>query len=237
MTSIFQFGISKFENYHYLEDDEVEPASYDFVMANGKVVEIENIDERVLHEYDEIMHRRRRRREPLPIDEFKLLPDAHKLPYMDRCALEAYDDFLEGLKDERTRLSFAELRREPLFSAIDQILTLRTGSGKLYTPKLFRIYRDIGKFLSPKSGDVIPTYQGIWYEAQGLHYMVGSKTSFNKKQPKAHLVRRFALRKREDLDVAPLLESMSVTFVRHGQYTVLPYPFHLIDLWADINFA
>ncbi len=226
--------VSKFENYHYLEDDEVEPASYDFVMANGKVVEIENIDERVLHEYDEIMHRRRRRREPLPIDEFKLLPDAHKLPYMDRRALEVYDDFLNSLKEERSRLSFVELCEEPLFSSIVPVLNLRTRSGRPYTRKLFDVYRDVGKFLSPKGGNVIPTYQGIWYE-EGLHYIVGSKTSFNKKQPKAHLVRRFALRKGENLDVAPLLESLSVTFVRHGQYTVLPYPFHLIDLWADIS--
>ena len=227
--------VSTFEKHHYLEENEVEPASYDLFIIDGKVVEIENIDERVLYEYDEIMRRKQKRKELLPIDGFKLSPDAHKLPNMDKRTLEAYDDFLDSLKGERARLSFVELFEEPLFSSIVPILDLRTRSGKPHTPRLFRIYRDVGKFLSPKGGDVIPTYQGIWYG--GFHYMVGSANSFNKIQPRAHLVRRFALRKGEDLDVAPLLESMSVTFVRHGQYTVLPYPFHLIDLWADISFT
>ena len=199
-------------------------------------MEVENIDERVLYGYDEILRRKREREEPLPINDFKLLPHAQQLPKMNAETLEAYDNFLEGLKNRYARLSFKELTNEPLLSSIDKILSLgRTPSGTIYRRKLTDAYKKVGKFRSLKGVDVIPTFQGIWYDDEG-HYLVGSKTGFNKSQPKAHLVRRFAPRKGQALAVTPLLEAMSVTFVRHEQYTVLPYPFHLIDLWADIAF-
>ena len=228
--------VTKFNEYHYLQDGEKEPASYDLFITHGKVVEIENLDERVLYEYDEIMRRRRERTEPLPIDDFKLLPYAHKLSNIDARILEAYDNFLEDLKNSYARLSFRQLKNEPFLSSIDKIFSLgRTPSGSIHRRKLTDAYQKIGKFRSLKGVDVMPTFQGIWYE-EG-HYTVGSKMGFNKSQPKAHLVRRFAVRKGQSFDPIPLLEAMSVTFVRHGQYTVLPYPFHLIDLWADTTFG
>jgi len=54
----------------------------------------------------------------------------------------------------------------------------------------------------------------------------------NQKQPRAHLIRRFGVYQ-GSFDIQPLLLAMSVQFVRHRQYTVYPYPFHLIDLYVE----
>ena len=232
--------VRDFRNHYYLKGGDAEPASYDLFIVNGKVGEIEGINERVLHDNEEIEHRKHEREELRPIDDFKLSDHVNELPNIESNVLKAFDSFLESLKNTHVRLSFEELTNTsgPFLPEINQIFKLgRTSKKRIHKGKLLEAYRKAGKFLSLRGKDVMPTYQGIWYEEERYHYMVGSTQPFDGTQSKAHLVRRFALRKGKDLDVAPLLGSMSATFVRHGQYTVLPYPFHLIDLWADINFA
>ena len=67
-----------------------------------------------------------------------------------------------------------------------------------------------------------------------LRYVVGDTYGMNATQARAHRVRQFVVYQGEDkFDIQPMLDSMSVKFVRLKQYTVYPYYFHLIDLYID----
>jgi len=77
-------------------------------------------------------------------------------------------------------------------------------------------------------------YEGIWYDDTDQSYLVGSAQGINKAQARAHLIRRFDIYQgKEHVDVTPLLTSMSIQFIRLKQFTVYPYPFHLISLYAE----
>lgn len=54
-------------------------------------------------------------------------------------------------------------------------------------------------------------------------------------QPRAHLIRRFDVyhQGEEQFDMQFFLRMLSVQFVRLKQYTVYPYPFHLLDLYVE----
>lgn len=64
--------------------------------------------------------------------------------------------------------------------------------------------------------------------------MVGAHVPLKQSQPRAHLIRRFDVYQGADrFDIQPLLAATSVTFVRLNQYTVSPYPFHLVDVYVE----
>lgn len=99
---------------------------------------------------------------------------------------------------------------------------------------LKRKYQRLGMFLSTKSKvDVLKLFQGIWYDTEN-RYLVGSTDSLKNEQARAHLVRQFNIYfGQENFDILPLLDMMAVKFVRHQQFTVYPFPFHLIDLYVE----
>jgi len=64
--------------------------------------------------------------------------------------------------------------------------------------------------------------------------MVGSPDQLKFEQARAHLIRRFDHYQGSELfPVVLFLNTLSVLFVRLEQYTVYPYPFHLIDLYVE----
>ncbi|MEO0565740.1 MAG: hypothetical protein AAF125_26770, partial [Chloroflexota bacterium] len=63
-------------------------------------------------------------------------------------------------------------------------------------------------------------------------YVVGANSPMNFTQHQAHRVRQF-LAYQGNFSIDPMLAAMSVTFIRHNQYTVYPYYFHLIDVYID----
>jgi len=95
------------------------------------------------------------------------------------------------------------------------------------------LYQRRGMFPSDKGSDVQAVYQGIWYDEENA-YLVGSRMSMKRGETRAHLIRRYDVHLGADrFDIRPLLAAASVQFVRHNQYTVYPYPFHLIDLYVE----
>ncbi|MBI1280122.1 MAG: hypothetical protein GC179_18480 [Anaerolineaceae bacterium] len=76
-------------------------------------------------------------------------------------------------------------------------------------------------------------YQGIWYDDE-RRFMVGSPEGLKDRQVHAHRIRQFDVLSgdgRFDMDL--FLQTLAVTFVRNKQYTVVPYFFHLIDIYVE----
>ncbi len=145
--------------------------------------------------------------------------------------LLAYDAFLEEVAMTHPMLSYQELTSGEWRERIARIFDSKaTSKGKYHRKLITGIYNDLGMFLHER-GENVQLYQGIWYDDTDA-FLVGSPTSMNLQgQARAHLVRRFQIMQGSShFDKEELLKTMGVLFVRHKQYTVSPYYFHLIDL-------
>lgn len=146
-----------------------------------------------------------------------------------------YDAFLEKeVAVTHPLLSYQELTSGEWRERIARIFGSKTTSeGKYHRKLITGIYNDLGMFLSER-GENVRLYQGIWYDDTNA-FLVGSPTSMDLQgQARAHLVRRFQIMQGSShFNKEQLLATMGVLFVRHKQYTVSPYYFHLIDLYVD----
>jgi hypothetical protein len=149
--------------------------------------------------------------------------------------LERYDAYLDEIQLEYPMLSFLQLTDDemPFIAMIRYILEIQANKhGKYTNRQLIGYYQKLQWFQSDKAKDV-HMYEGIWYDNEHC-YMVGATEGMKYQQPRAHLIRRFDVYQgAEHFDIELLLRMLSVQFVRLKQYTVYPYPFHLIDLYVE----
>lgn len=245
------------------ENEEKEIMSYDIIIGPNFFVELENLNERVLYNYDEILERQTAVKTELPIHDLKLtqhydcvrgkndlpyeelykrgLLDQQKTPKTasEKKALDLYqklvkyDSFLDEIAQARVVISFENLTEGELWERIIEIFDYKPDvKGRLTCASFKALYQSRKWFLSDKE-KTLHLYDGIWYD-QDNSYMVGSAQQMKMNQPRAHLIRHFDVYMGKDhFDKYPLLLAMGVQFVRHKQYTVYPYPFHLIDLYVE----
>lgn len=241
---------------------ESEVENYDAIIGPGLCVEIVDAQEALLYEYEEIVRRIAETNQPYALDDLKLADKYDQLigdPALSEEMLQMlgftqqpkplqspktkkqqealnlykslhnYDDFLDELKSHYPSLSFRALTGDDeLLDLINRIFDTT------YARKLHNLYKSIGMFAGVREADVIPIYQGIWFTPDDLRYVVGDTNSMNSTQARAHRVRRFVIYEgAERFDIRPMLDAMSVKFVRLKQYTVYPFYFHLIDLYID----
>jgi len=246
--------------YKKLNDEDL--TTYDVAVGPGLFVNIEDTHEALLYEYDEILRRLDEYNQAYALDDLKLAPhydvvmgdpalsesmlwmrgyiqkpkplakpknrkhrDAVDLYY----ALQKYDTFLDELKSRYDSITFRDLTGDQiLMERIRTIFDYKSGRG------LRELYKAMGRFAGDREGDVIPVYQGIWYNPNDLRFVVGNVNSIEPVQARAYPVRQFTVYQGMDnFDILPLLDAMSVKFVRLNQYTVSPYYFHLIDIYID----
>ena len=241
--------------------------SYDIILGPSLAIEIEDINETVIYEYDEIISRQNEKQRAFPIDEFRLaneerynlLRDPKMSPYdhFDLiklepnplfhqqqsieffAQLEEFDDLLYDLEMSRNDITYDELTNSTNSERIGGIFGFprskpRKGEdeGKYVTRQLLEWYKTCGLFDSVKGKD-IHLFQGIWYDNEWC-FVVGSAQALKDKQPRAHRIRQFDVLYGEDkFDIDVFLQTMGVQFVRHNQYTVVPYPYHLIDIYVE----
>lgn len=148
--------------------------------------------------------------------------------------LREYDALLEEIAITHPTISYQELTSGEWLERIARIFGSRaTSEGKYRRSIIAGLYQDLGMFLSEKGQDV-QLYQGIWYDKTNA-FLVGSPTGMNMQgQERAHLIRRFqVMQGAAHFDKERVLSTMGVLFVRHKQYTVSPYYFHLIDIYVE----
>lgn len=236
--------------------------TYDVILGENLCIRIDDMKESLLYEYEVLAERNEEFQEQRAIDAFKLLNRFNEIvdnqayteeylqvsgllsnkPMLSKPnsklkeavnlykAVQAFDEFLDSLKNRYPTLSFAQLttspkkdKEESLAKKIEDIF----GS----TTKFHNQFKKLGMFAGMREADVTSVYRGIWHTGD-LKYVVGDVNAMNQKQANAHLVRQFHV-EMGDFDILPMLEAMSVTFVRLNQYTVRPYYFHLIDIYID----
>lgn len=237
--------------------------SYDVMIGPDCFIELENLNERVLYNYAEIARRQAALYAERPVEDFKLLfrydlvrqaatlsfeemqqrgllhGEVHPRTKQEQDSLvlyqrlERYDALLEEVSRTHATISFHDLTRGELMERIARIFDLQPDARGHYHRGTFKwLYQRLGFFLSDKGGE-LHLYQGIWYDGEHC-YMVGAPLPLKQNQPRAHLIRCFDVYMGADhFDMQPLLAATSVTFVRLNQYTVSPYPFHLIDLFVE----
>jgi hypothetical protein len=148
--------------------------------------------------------------------------------------LQEYDALLEEIAITHPALSYQELTSGEWLEQIARIFGSKANSeGKFRRSIITGLYQDLGMFLSEKGGDV-HLYQGIWHDDTNA-FLVGSPTGMNiQGQERAHLIRHFrVMQGATHFDKEQVLSTMGVLFVRHKQYTVSPYYFHLIDIYVE----
>jgi hypothetical protein len=235
---------------------------FDVLITDGVAIEIEDIKERVLYDYEEIENRKSEIDDPRPISDFRLTEhyDGIKNANMyTRAEMEsdrpkgvaklrqsrelmakfrAFDDFLDELAQRHMEMSYTDLVSGDKLARIAKIFDLKPTTTPDEAPKynhapLKRYYQKRNMFLSPKGKDVI-LYTGIWHDDQNC-YLVGSPDGLKVKQDKGSVIRRFNVVEGDPklLDVGLLLDTMAVKFVRKNRYTVYPYFFHLIRLFMS----
>ncbi len=242
------------------EDDSEDAPSqgtkyYDVILGKNLCVEILDARETLLYNYEEIIRRLDEARTQQDIDDLKLTPHYQTLvgdsKYDEEYfvlrgfkggmkvkkkqdedawhlyeAVRKYDAYLDSLRDRYDNLSFLDLKNTDEFrQKIAEIFE--------HTWELHTLYKRIGLFKGTREADLVSVYEGIWY-TDDLRYVVGASQGMNVSQDRAHRVRQFIIYEGADtFDIKLILEAMSVQFVRLNQYTVRPYPFHLIDLYID----
>lgn len=92
----------------------------------------------------------------------------------------------------------------------------------------------IGIDLRTPKNTITDWSKGILFDHENLQYMVGQKNAFKDEQTRSNLIRAIILidGKFNPDKFFPLLD---VSFVRYNQYTVLPFPFKLIDKFIDME--
>jgi hypothetical protein len=240
-----------------------EPSEYDVILSDGLAIHVEDISETVLYEYDEIITRQSIRQDQFLIDYFRLqhryndaksdtwltLEELQERGLLDGQApktmkervsidfynqLGTFDEFLDDLKMNHIEISYDTLTNETNMETIGTIFNLKRSekTNKYSNRRLRNIYKRLGMFAGDKEKDV-HLYQGIWYDAEH-RFMVGAKQGLNETQPNAHRIRQFdILVGNGQFEIELMLQTMAVAFVRHKQYTVMPYLFHLIDIYVE----
>ncbi|MBA2394054.1 MAG: hypothetical protein H0V70_15095 [Ktedonobacteraceae bacterium] len=148
---------------------------------------------------------------------------------------EEYDALLEEIGLTHPMISYNALTQGEIMERIGHIFHITPNEeGRYNRRKFIKYYQDLGLFESPKGSDIegMP-YEGIWYD-QDFCYLVGATSSMPQKQPRSHLIRHFDVYVgKEHFDFQSLLRATTFQFVRLHQYTVYPYPFHLIDIYIQ----
>jgi hypothetical protein len=202
-------------------DEDRELTNYDVIVGPGLFVELEDLNERVLYDYDTIVERQDAVKMALPIEALKLLAfydiirndphlslrDLHERGLLEEQAhpkpgreaeslkfyrqLEEYDAYLDELQQFYPEISFNELWQGERMEQIIRIFDIHPDKHGKYRNTQFKSY------YQKKRG---------WFssdKAKDVHmyegiwydnhncYMVGSSQSLKDHQPRAHLIRHF----------------------------------------------
>jgi hypothetical protein len=192
-----------------------------FILNKQGIIEIKELKERVLYASDigDIIEHRTTEYEKsnflIPLDN-EYFNEKQVKDYNDYIELEveddvSFDELLRGGKDGRNRLD------------IFRILEIKKEN------KLAKILSFRGK----KAGFLI-AFQGVWFDNIKNQYFVGDKYGYKYKQTKGYQMRKIEILK-GTFNKDYFFPLLNVDFVKHKNYTVLPYPFNLIKMYATMN--
>lgn len=152
--------------------------------------------------------------------------------------LEAYDTFLDEVKRHDPLISFSRLTQGAYWEEIIRIFELQPDKHGCYSRGQFKgYYQKRGWFCKGKEKaenrhQQLEMYEGIWYDGAG-NYIAGPQQPSNQRHLYAHPIWRFAVYQgAAHFNSTSLLRAIGTQYARPPQYRLLPYAFHLIDLYV-----
>lgn len=205
--------------YHKKDEDKLR--RYDLVIMPNKVIELEDVNETVLYNYEALEKRFTAKTRDKPIDEFYLgTPERYDI-IKPKDTL-SYDN-LEGLglldgrepfgASEELAMEFynkiveydnlvEDLRKSSI--SLDGLLKIRNpeigelfelptfkNSEKYNTRYILEMYKKVWDDLDSIKGDDVQISKGIWFDDTDSSYRVADVNGFNLAQDRAHRIRRF----------------------------------------------
>ena len=205
---------------------------HQYIMVSKEfVIEItKGTDCRALFDTETMLQRISNRRIEKPIKEFMVQND--------KAEFVKWNDFLTQVMHDGTREAcYENLVKEP--SKKESSCSLKSNGYSIILEKpsprtKSQWDNDLSEALELDLRSIKKTItdwsKGILFDHENMQYMVGQKDAFQDEQERSNLIRGII-----ELDgifnpecFFPLLE---VSFIRYKQYTVLPFPFKLIEKW------
>jgi hypothetical protein len=220
-----------------------------FIISRDFVWEIWEGNGRVLNEDAVIRERLEAFEQSRPIKHY-YPPQLDDNRWFNRQQLQAYAGFLDR-EVRRSAISYVELKTQYGKHIKDERGAIVVKDGGLFsllgisTDQKYRRYLKewVGLPLeSVREGRLFPVHMGIWHDPDTNHYVAGVKDGNSLEQERGHTLRRVVAHRGPQSVLGlhnsltkfffPLLE---VNFIRYKNYTVIPFPLRLIDMWLDIK--
>jgi hypothetical protein len=197
--------------------------TFDIIVGQDLFVAIEDLEERVLYNYNEIERRHRDQKTAYTITELKLAPyydeikkstmlklsELSQQGLLDRSHLPTtttaqqslvfyrqlleYDAFLDEISITHPKLSYQELTSGEWLERICCTFGGKADEEGKYDRKIIARLYKNRGMFLTERGENVQLYQGIWYDDTNA-FLVGSPTSMDLKgQEHAHLIRRFQI--------------------------------------------
>ena len=200
------------------------------MIAKDFVWEIRELPERVL--YHDVSQNLKNREKKHDKHQFQL---PLQNDYFTTSQTERYNAFIENEVAEQ-RISYETLvekenkkkdtgkYRAPIFSILDMKTEAR----------LVKALRELTglPIKGKKEGRMFKIHEGVWFDDDRMQYFVGARSGYKYNQDKGFQVRKIIEHKGE-FDKSVFFPLLDVEFVRHGGFTVQPYPFNLIKIYND----
>lgn len=217
------YGIEDMLMVKYHKKKEEHLRRYDLIIMRDKVIELEDVNETVLYDYEELEKRFTAKTRDKRIDKFYLgTPERYDIiKPKDTLSYENLEGL--GLLDgrdpfgdsEETAMAFhnkivefddliEDLRKSSI--SLDELLKVRNkeigelfdlptfkNSEKYNTRYILEMYKKVWDDFGSIKGDDVQISKGIWFDDTDLSYRVADVNGFNLAQDRAHRIRRFAV--------------------------------------------
>jgi hypothetical protein len=230
--------------YHYYSFDDEKPLNKEqeqeivkghqyIIVSKDFVIEItKGNDCRALFDTDTMLQRLLNRTEPKSIKDFMVTTET------DDPSVTTWNNFLSKLRSDGTTSASYEDLVKAKSKKSSSTLGGYTELGKTHPNSKSKWDNDLSEYLdidlrSPKK-TVTDWSKGILFDHENLQYMVGQKNAFKDEQTRSNLIRGIILIDGE-FNPDKFFPLLDVSFVRYNQYTVLPFPFKLIEKFIQLE--
>jgi len=196
---------------------------FDIIVGRDLFVAIEDLEERVLYDYDEIGRRRQEQQMIYSVTQLKLAPHYDRIKRATMLPLDElsqrglldgsqkpvtvnarqsltfykrlleYDALLEEIAITHPTFSYQELTRGEWLERIARIFGSKANGEGKYHRKVITGLYRKRGMFLSEKGQDVHLYQGIWHDDTNA-FLVGSPTGMNMQgQDRAHLIRRFQI--------------------------------------------
>ncbi|MCB9231085.1 MAG: hypothetical protein H6581_05460 [Bacteroidia bacterium] len=191
------------------------------IFHRGQCIQIIETQEKVLYEENIIKERLAKREAKIPKAKFLSSKNDHVSLQMNQ--------FIKNFFPQEF------LSYEEILSAIGKNLpeTILKRNNDTYLRKYLKDCCGID-LMGKREGGIFGIFQGIWFEEENQQYFVGRQQGRKPTQENTFQLRKIH-QLRGEFSPDQFFPLLMVDFIRHNEWTVLPYPFRLIQMKMELK--